>query len=55
MAYARAYNNWLYHRFVKVSPRLKGVLSRLCCNLRKIVVADEILVGTNMIDELFGE
>jgi hypothetical protein len=24
MAYARAYYNWLYHRFVKVSPRLKG-------------------------------
>ncbi len=24
VAYARAYNNWLYERFVKVSPRLKG-------------------------------
>ena len=24
VAYARAYNNWLHERFVKVSPRLKG-------------------------------
>ena len=31
------------------------VRNRLCCNLRKIVVADEILDGTNMIDQLFGE
>jgi hypothetical protein len=31
------------------------VRNRLCCNLREIVVADEILDGTNMIDQLFGE
>jgi hypothetical protein len=30
------------------------VLNRLCCDLRKIVVADEIPDGTNMIDELLG-
>src|SRR5688572_7628471 len=25
IAYARAYNDWLYERYLKVSPRLKGV------------------------------
>jgi hypothetical protein len=31
------------------------VLNRLCCNLREIVVADEILDSADMIGQLFGE
>ena len=35
--------------------RDRVVLNRLCCDLREIVMADEIFDGAHMIDQLFGE
>ena len=45
--------NWWAGEIQQVKQEV--VLNRLCCDLREIVMADEIFDGAHMIDQLFGE